>query len=146
MSKRKGLGTLLTGIGIGAGLGVLFAPKSGKETRADLKKKMDEFVAYLKGIDYNEVKDNLIEKVEDLKKELADLDKEKVVEIAKVKAEEIKVKAEELYRSAVKQGKPIVEKTAKEIKAKTVEVLKDIIDKLENDTNTKNNNKKPKKA
>ena len=39
MSKNKGLGKLLLGIGIGAGLGVLFAPKSGRETRQDLKKK-----------------------------------------------------------------------------------------------------------
>ncbi len=133
MSKEKkhGLGTLLAGMGIGVGLGVLFAPQSGEKTRRDLKKKMDELIAYLKGLDYNEVKDNLIEKVENLKQELADLDKEKVLEIAKIKAEEIKTKAEELYESAVAQGKPVVEKAARDIKAKTVEVLKGMIAKLE---------------
>ncbi len=130
--KKQGkLGTLLAGLGIGVGLGILFAPKSGKETRADLKVKMDEFIAYLKGLDYNEIKDNLIEKVENLKAELADLDKEKVLEIAKVKAEEIKQKAEELYNSAVAAGKPKVEQAAKEIKAKTIEVLKNILANLE---------------
>lgn len=135
MSKKDGkkVGTLLAGVGIGVGLGVLFAPQSGEKTRHDLKKKMDELVTYLKGLDYNEVKDNMIEKVESLKKELEDLDKEKVLEIAKVKAEEIKAKAEELYESAVKQGKPVVEKAAKEIKAKTVVVLRGMIDKLEED-------------
>ena len=63
MSKKRGFGSLLAGIGIGVGLGVLFAPQSGEQTRKDLKKKMDELVTYLKGLDYNEVKDNLIEKV-----------------------------------------------------------------------------------
>lgn len=145
MSKEKkhGVGTLLTGIGIGVGLGVLFAPQSGEKTRRDLKKKMDELVTYLRGLDYNEVKDNLIEKVENLKKELEDLDKEKVLEIAKIKAEEIKGKAEELYQAAIAQGKPVVEKAAKEIKAKTVEVLKGMIEKLEEDQKP---TKKPKKA
>jgi len=131
MSKKCNVGTLLAGVGIGVGLGLLFAPQSGEKTRRDLKKKMDELVDYLKGLDYNEIKDNLIEKVENLKQELADLDKETVLEIAKVKAEEIKIKADELYKSAVKQGKPIVEKAAQEIKAKTVIVLKNVIDKLE---------------
>ena len=143
MSKKRGFGSLLAGIGIGVGLGVLFAPQSGEQTRKDLKKKMDELVTYLKGLDYNEVKDSLIEKVENLKKELEDLDKEKVLEIAKVKAEEIKEKAEELYRTAVAQGKPVIEKAAKEIKAKTVVVLKGMIDKLEEEQKPI---KKPKKA
>lgn len=130
-SKKSKIGTLLAGVGIGVGLGILFAPQSGEQTRKDLKNKMDELVTYLKGLDYNEIKDNMIERVEELKKELADLDKEKVLEIARIKAEEIKVKAEELYKSAVAQGKPVVEKATKEIKAKTVLVLKDVIKKLE---------------
>lgn len=131
MSKKRGFGTLLAGVGIGVGLGVLFAPQSGEKTRRELKGKMDDLVNYLKGLDYNEVKDNMIEKVENLKTELAELDKEKVLEIAKTKAEDIKKQAEELYKMAVKQGKPVVEKAAKEIKEKTVEVLKGVIDKLE---------------
>lgn len=136
-TEKKGrTGGLLAGLGIGVGLGLLFAPQSGEKTRRDLKKKMDELVAYLKGLDYNEVKDNLVDKVENLKKELEDLNKEKVLEIAKTKADSIKKKAEELYEAAVAQGKPVVEKAAKEIKAKTVIVLKDVIAKLENTDET----------
>lgn len=139
MSKRH-TGTLLAGIGLGLGLGLLFAPQSGEKTRKDLKKKMDDFVVYLKDLDYNEVKDNLVEKVENLKSELEDLNKEKVLEIAKVKAEDIKNKAEELYQAALRQGKPMVEKAAKEIKEKTVVVLKSMIAKLEEEDTS---NKKP---
>ncbi len=142
MSKKSGFGKLVAGIGIGVGLGMLFAPQSGEQTRKDLKKKMNELIEQLKEIDYNEVKDNIIDKIKDLQAELADLNKEKVLAIAEVKAEEIKKKAEEIYKAAVKQGKPIIEKTAKEVKIKTVEVLKSIITKLEEDEKPKKITKK----
>ena len=142
MSKKSGFGKLLAGVGIGVGLGLLFAPQSGEQTRKDIKKKADELIKQLKELDYNEVKDNLVDKIQDLQDELADLDKEKVLEIAKVKAEEIKKKADEIYKEAVKKGKPIVEKTAKELKAKTVVVLQDMIDKLEEDEKPKKVTKK----
>ena len=50
MSKKKGFGKFLLGAGIGAGLGLLFAPKKGSETRADLKAKLDEFTKKVKEI------------------------------------------------------------------------------------------------
>ena len=37
--KKKTVAALLGGAAVGAGLGVLFAPKSGKETRNELKMK-----------------------------------------------------------------------------------------------------------
>ena len=78
MSRKGGLGKLLLGASIGAGLGLLFAPKKGSETRRELRKKMDELLEKARGIDVDEVRDNIEAKIVQIKDELADLDKEKV--------------------------------------------------------------------
>lgn len=132
MSKKSSFGTFLTGAMIGAGLGLVFAPKKGSETREDLKKKMDELLDKVQEIDYEEVKNNLLQKVEELKEELKDLDKEKAVALAKKKAQDIQAKAEELVSVAKEKGTPVVEKAATEVKEKTILVLKEVLDRLEN--------------
>ncbi len=146
MGRRKaGFGTFLTGAMIGAGLGILFAPKKGSETREDLKKKMEELIEQIKEIDYAEVKDNLLQKVEDLKQELKDLDKEKAIEIARIKANQIRKKAEELIHVAKEKGTPMVQKAAQEVKEKTTIVLKEVLNHLEGNESTEVISK-PKKA
>jgi gas vesicle protein len=45
---RDGLANFFLGLGIGVGLGILFAPKSGDETRDMLLSKADEGKEYLK--------------------------------------------------------------------------------------------------
>ena len=94
--KKSGLGKFLAGAAIGAGLGILFAPRKGSETRAALKAKINDLVAQIKNIDMEEVKEEFSRKVEEIKEGLADLDKEKVLEIAKEKATQLKEKAQEL--------------------------------------------------
>lgn len=134
MSKEKknsGLGKFVLGAAIGAGLGILFAPKSGKETRKELKEKLDILVKKVKEIDVKEVRENLEKKIEEIKKELSELDKEKVAAIAKEKAEVIKEKCEELVQLAVDKGTPVLEKAAKEVREKTIDTMKDTIKKLE---------------
>jgi len=127
----KGIGKFLTGVVVGAGLGVLFAPKSGSETRADLKVKIDELITKAKDIDVDEVKEEVIKKSKEIKKELAELDSEKVKKIAKVKAKEIEKKAEDLYKYAVKKGTPVVQDLADDVRVKALEVLKEVETKLE---------------
>ena len=123
MSKNKsGLGKFLAGAAIGAGLGILFAPKKGSETRAELKAKIEDLVKQIKKIDLEEVKEEFEVKLENLKAELADLDKEKVLEIAKKKAVELKDKAQDLVELAIEKGTPILRDMAEEVRLKTIDV------------------------
>lgn len=131
MSKKKGFGKLFAGMAIGAGLGVLFAPKKGSETRQDLMKKLEELKEKSKEIDIEEVKENINQKIEDIKTELADLDKEKVLKIAKKKAKQIQDMAEELVSYAVEKGTPVLEKTAAAARNKAIDVTKEVLAKLE---------------
>ena len=62
----KGMGKFVVGAAIGAGLGLLFAPKKGEEIRGELKKKIDEFAKQAKDIDVEEVKKEFNKKVEEI--------------------------------------------------------------------------------
>lgn len=131
--KKSGLGKFLAGIGIGAGLGILFAPKSGAETRKDLKKKLDEFVNEVRNIDIVEIKDEFLAKVDEIKMEIEDLDKEKVLKIAKEKTEDLKKKTAELVDMAKEKGTPVLEGVANDVRQKAINVTKEVLNKLEKD-------------
>jgi gas vesicle protein len=45
---KNGLSAFLLGLGVGVGLGILFAPKSGRETRELIKNKTGEGADFLK--------------------------------------------------------------------------------------------------
>lgn len=127
----KNFGKVLAGIGIGVGLGVLFAPNKGKDTREKLKKKLNVMCENLKNVDAHEIKESIEIQIEDIKRELEDLDKEKVLKLAKTKGKQIVKKSEELYKLAVEKGTPVLERAADEIRKTSVEVLKSITEKLE---------------
>ena len=129
--KKSGIGKFIDGAAVGAGLGILFAPKKGSETRRDLKNKLDELIGKAKEIDIEEVKEEFFKKVDEVKKELEDLDKEKVLKIAKKKGEELKQKSEELLTLAKEKGTPVLENVANEIREKAIIVVKEVLDRLE---------------
>ncbi len=131
MSKKKGIGKFVAGLALGAGLGVLFAPKKGSETRKELKLKFDELVSKAKEIDLDEVKESIELKIEEIKAELEDLDKEKVLKIAQKKAKQIQTKAEQLVNYTIEKGTPVLEKAATAVKTKAIEVTKEVLNKLE---------------
>lgn len=129
--SKKGFGKLLAGLTIGAGLGMLFAPKKGEDTRAELKVKLDKMLEDLKNVDLDEVKDNFSAKITEIKKEIEELDKEKVKKIAIKKGEVLKAKTVELAEYAKEKGTPVLERTAEDIRLKAVDVTKEVLNKLE---------------
>lgn len=144
--KKGNVGRVLGGVAVGAALGVLFAPKSGSETRKELKQKLNELIDKAKTIDINEVKDNILNKIDEIKEELQDLDKEKVLELAKKQGDKIKEKADELVKYAKEKGTPVLEKAASDAREKTIEVLKETINKLEDAQKKSTSKTKTKKA
>ena len=127
MSKKRGFGKFLGGIAIGAGLGLLFAPDKGENTRKVLAKKI---LKKLNDIDMDEVKDELLFRAESLQAELAQLDAEKAKELVLDKAEVIKEKAEELYKYAIEKGTPVVEKAADDVRKQALKIVREAEKKL----------------
>ena len=132
MSKKKGLGKFFAGALLGAGLGLLFAPTKGSETREALKKKIDELLNQLKDMDSEEIKNDFNKRIQDIKIELVDLDKEKVAAFAKEKGNQLKEKAQDLVELAKEKGTPAIRKSAEAVLESVISVSNDVLKKLEN--------------
>lgn len=129
--SKNGLGKIIAGVGLGVGLGMLFAPEKGSATRKKLKNKLNEMYESLKNIDPDDVKKSIEKQINEIKKDLEDLDKEKALKLAKEKGKKIVKKSEELYKLAVKKGTPVLEQAAGDVRQTAIEVLKNITEKLE---------------
>ncbi len=129
--SKKGLGKFVLGAAIGAGIGLLFAPRSGKETRKILKDKMDDLVKRAKELDKEEVKAAIEAKINEIKEGIRNLDKETAIEIAKKQGKKIRDKAEELALYVKEKGTPVMSKTADAVRSKAIDVTKEVLNKLE---------------
>lgn len=129
--SKKGFGKIAFGAAIGAGLGLLFAPKKGEETRKELKVKLDDLLKQVKEIDADDVKKEFDAKVAEIKTELADLDKEKAVAIAKEKGKDLKKQAEDLVKLAKEKGTPVLKESAEDLLQTVIKASKEALKKLE---------------
>ena len=134
MSQSK-FRSFLTGTFVGVGLGILLAPKEGNETRNDLKKSFSLLVDTIKDIDIEETKENLLKKVNEIKKELSQMDAVTIREVAEEKVDFVKEKCDDLMKLAKEKGAPVVERAAKEVKESASTLLHEFLDELEEETN-----------
>lgn len=144
MSKKSGMGKFILGAGIGAGLALLFAPQEGSKTRKELKDKLAELYEKAKQIDVEDVKADVLQRVEELRMQVKDLDKEKALDIAKSQAKKIEKKANELYDIAKEKSAPVVEKAAKEVKETALKAAKEVVSRLETEEKKPTTKKKTK--
>ena len=131
MSKKGKTFSFLGGALVGLGLGFLFAPKSGSETRKELANQISNLWDKVRKLDANEIKENISNKLNEIEAELRSLDKEKVLSIAKEKCDLLKVKAEELVEMAKKASQPVIENAAKTVKRDLANVTREVLNKLE---------------
>ncbi|MBO4245505.1 MAG: YtxH domain-containing protein [Bacilli bacterium] len=131
MKKSSGWTKFFVGAAIGAGLALLFAPRSGKETREMLWEKMVYLKKKLDEIEPEDVRDKAVQIMDDIKKTLSELDGERVKEIIQEKSLYVIAKADELITLAKEKGTPVFQKSAYDIKDKTSVVLKDMASKLD---------------
>lgn len=131
MSNKKNTGKFILGATIGAAIGFLFAPKTGKETRRIVKQKADDLIEKAKEIDVKEVREEIEEKVSNIMEEIKDLDKEKALKLAVKKANELKENAEELVKYTKKKATPVVQDAALVLKEKAIDATKKVLEKLE---------------
>lgn len=129
--RKKGFGKFLLGLGAGAGLGILFAPKKGSETRQALKEKADELINEVKNLEVDEVKKEIEKKIDDIQNALKDLDKEKALKIAQEKSEDIKDAIEELYEYAKEKATPVIQNAVEALRESAIKTTKDVLEKLE---------------
>jgi gas vesicle protein len=121
-SGTSGLGWFLAGLGIGALVGVLYAPKAGKETREDLmngaldaKEKAAELVEQgkQKAAEYVETGKQYVEQGKQLASEYVEQGKQKAAELVeqgKQQAKESVDKGREYYEKGRTQWTQYVEK------------------------------------
>lgn len=127
MSKRKGTMKFFTGILLGAGIGLMFAPQEGSKTRKIVKEKINDLTSKLKEIDVKEVQEELSIRINNLKDELQNLDEERATELWEEGIKNLKKKSEELYSYAKEKGTPLLKQAAYEVNQQIYKYAKDVV-------------------
>ena len=127
--KKKTIIGFLAGTVVGTALGVLFAPKSGKETREELKK----MATKAKDVDLDDIREFVVEKSADIEDKLSKLSKEKVLKDAKTRAKEIKKDISNLYDSIKDISEDVLQDSVKALKKKADSTIEKVLEKLKED-------------
>lgn len=114
--KASTVAKIVAGAGIGVGLGILFAPKSGKETREDIVNKTKESLDYV-----SKNVNNTMQVVKEKGLELKDVVTEKYEEFSNRNMTEIVPEHIDELEEIIEEAKEKTSEFAKEIKEKIEE-------------------------
>ena len=131
MGKKSKVVNLATGVAIGSLFGILFAPKSGSETRKILKSKFREITDKVTKTNSKEFAENVDNMIYVIKVELDNLEKEENIENLKTKIENLNKRIEDLINYVNLKGNEEIKTIASEIKQQTTNVTKDVQEKLQ---------------
>lgn len=140
MGKKGTIAAFVGGAIGGAALGLLFAPKTGKEMRKDLCDALDNLAKKAKDIDSKEIKKYVDKNIKKIKKELDELSVEKVLDIAKKKAKDIEKSVSDLVTYVKGVGTPVLEGAVDQVRLKSIDVINGVINKLEEPKSEKKKN------
>ena len=133
--EKKGIKKMVTvaaaSAAVGAGLGIMFAPKKGSDTRKDIMKALNKVTDKVKNFSKEDVKKDFEKKIKSIEKRLESLSNEKEVKKVHKKANELKDSVEDLWNSAYEKGDEVIQKAVDELKANVNKAISSIEKHLE---------------
>ena len=131
--KKSTLFTFLAGTAIGVAIGLIIAPKSGKEMRKDISTKAKKITKKVKEIDLDDIREFVVEKSADIEDKLSKLTKEKVLKDAKKLAKEIEKDMTNLYNSVKDISEDVMQDAVEKLKEKAANTIEKVLKKLKED-------------
>lgn len=127
------LGKFIAGLGIGAAVGMLFAPKKGSELRDELKEKSSKAYDSAKNMTKEDVQELLNKSIDEIKRAIDEFDMDEFKETTGQKLAEVKAKLEDLAKTVqdsdeYAQFKDSVKKVSNDIGDKVNEIKTKIKD------------------
>lgn len=131
--KKSTLFTFLAGTAIGVAIGLIIAPKSGKEMRKDISTKAKKITKKVKEIDLDDIREFVVEKSADIEDKLSKLTKEKVLKDAKKLAKEIEKDMANLCNSVKDISEDVMQDAVEKLKEKAANTIEKVLKKLKED-------------
>jgi len=128
--KKKTKGFLL-GIACGTCLGILIAPRKGKDSRVILKKKIESATEYIKTSDSDKIKRDVLDNLYNLEKYLEGLDNAKIKEDYVKLSKKIKSEVKKLEKKVNDTASPYIKDLIDDLRNSTLVFLNKVLAKLE---------------
>lgn len=131
--KAANAAKIIAGVGVGAALGILFAPKSGKKTREDIANAAKDgldFVSENVNTAVKVIKDKSAELKEAVVEKYDQISNKNITEVVSENIEKLEEKIEDTKEKVKEKAEDVKEK-AKDIKEKAEDKVKEVKEKAD---------------